>query len=592
MLAVAALGLAAPRPAAALPDIVPVVSDLAVVTADVLQGDVDEGCAGGRYGRRLVSYSLRTRNIGTDDLILGNPGCPNCALNPGAACTNPLFVCGTSHGHAHFEDFALNQIIDADGNVVATGRKYGFCLLDLGCATPHYSCSYQGITAGCSDVYSAGLPCQYVDITDSGLPDGIYKLRVTLDPENIFTETSEANNVVETPFEIGSSDQVCPAFESTDIPQVIPDSGVATSTIAVPDLGPITSLRLRMSGTHTYLGDLDAKLTSPAATTRTLFSRICGTADNFGLYLGDDAVGPLVCPATDASVLRLPDQSFSPFNGQQAVGDWTLTITDHAMGDTGMLNDWSLEVCSLCGNGVLDPGEICDDGNPDDGDCCSSTCHATALDGTSCQDDNVCTIAETCVAGECVPGGDLTCDPCLVCDPTDGCVVPDLIYPCQEPPTGGSVLKLRHDDADPGHDSLLWRWRSQTPVELDEFGAPDLVTDISLCVYDAGALVLSSTIPADQECDAGEPCWERNEHDASFADDEARFGGLTGIRIREGDTGKITLKGRGDTLQIADLDLTTPVTVRLRRNDGTPCWEANFDESLSSTSSRFKARSR
>src|SRR5689334_9484513 len=165
--------LALPAPARALPDLVPEVTDLTIVSRDVSQGDVDEGCAGGRFGRRLVNFSLRTRNIGASDLFLGSPGCPNCATNPGAHCTNPLFVCGTSHGHAHFEDFAKNEILDSEGNVVAEGQKYGFCLLDQSCATPHYSCSYQGITAGCSDVYSAGLPCQYVDITEETLPDGL-----------------------------------------------------------------------------------------------------------------------------------------------------------------------------------------------------------------------------------------------------------------------------------------------------------------------------------------------------------------------------------------------------------------------------------
>src|SRR5689334_19419418 len=74
----------------ALPDLTPEVTNLTVITGDVLQGDVVEGCAGGRYGRRLVSFSLRTLNIGTTDLVLGNPGCPNCSLNPGATCTNPL----------------------------------------------------------------------------------------------------------------------------------------------------------------------------------------------------------------------------------------------------------------------------------------------------------------------------------------------------------------------------------------------------------------------------------------------------------------------------------------------------------------------
>ncbi|MFN2426341.1 MAG: lysyl oxidase family protein [Candidatus Binatia bacterium] len=570
----------------------PEISDLTVLVRDVLQGDVDEGCAGGRYGRKLVSYSLRTRNIGPDDLILGNPGCPNCSLNPGATCTNPLFVCGTSHGHAHFEEFAQNEILDSEDNVVALGPKYGFCLLDTGCPTPQYSCSYQGITAGCGDIYSAGLPCQYVDITDLGLADGLYKIRVTLDPDNLFAEEDDANNVIEVPFTIGQTERVCPAFESTDVPKTIPDIGVATSSVSIPDVGEVSSLRLRMNGTHTYLGDIDAALTNPGATTRTAFPRMCGSADDFALYLGDDAVGPLVCPAVDDTVLRQPEENFTAFEGQEAAGNWTLTITDHEAGDAGTLNDWSLEICTPCGNGVVDPGENCDDGNPDAGDCCSPDCQIVAADGATCDDANACTLAETCTAGVCVPGGDVTCDPCLVCDSGAGCVVPDLIYPCQDAATGQSLITMRHDEADSSRDSVIWRWRSQTPVELDEFGAPDLVTDISLCVYEAGALVLSSTIPGGANCDNDEPCWDRNERNASFSDNEERFGGLSRIRIREGDRGRITLKGRGAGLGIDDLDLTLPATVRLRRGDGTPCWEANFDAAVRTTSTHFKARSR
>src|SRR5262249_23643131 len=46
-----------------------------------------------------------------------------------------------------------------------------------------------------------------------------------------------------------------------------------------------------------------------------------------------------------------------------------------------------------CGNGVVTPntGEQCEDGNPRNGDCCSSTCHFEAS-GSPCADDgNQCT---------------------------------------------------------------------------------------------------------------------------------------------------------------------------------------------------------
>ncbi|MBY0276059.1 hypothetical protein K2Z84_11995 [Candidatus Binatia bacterium] len=52
-----------------------------------------------------------------------------------------------------------------------------------------------------------------------------------------------------------------------------------------------------------------------------------------------------------------------------------------------------------CGDGIVDPGEACDDGNVVGGDCCSSSC---AFESGSCTDHDGCTSGDTCVAGSCV----------------------------------------------------------------------------------------------------------------------------------------------------------------------------------------------
>src|SRR6185369_17583228 len=56
--------------------------------------------------------------------------------------------------------------------------------------------------------------------------------------------------------------------------------------------------------------------------------------------------------------------------------------------------------CGECGDGSLDAGELCDDGNTASGDCCSSTC-VTALDSTPCSDGVFCNGADTCKSGLC-----------------------------------------------------------------------------------------------------------------------------------------------------------------------------------------------
>jgi hypothetical protein len=169
--------------------------------ASVDPGDVVEGCASGASGRTLLRFALRTRNIGTADAVLGDPGCPDCTQFPGAACTNPLYVCSTAHGHAHFGGYAKAELIAPDNAVAAVGRKIGFCVLDLECPTavPQYSCSYQGITAGCADVYLAELPCQYIDLTGVPLSPGAYTLRLTVDPDGHIAEADETNNTIDIP---------------------------------------------------------------------------------------------------------------------------------------------------------------------------------------------------------------------------------------------------------------------------------------------------------------------------------------------------------------------------------------------------------
>jgi len=104
-------------------------------------------------------------------------------------------------------------------------------------------------------------------------------------------------------------------------------------------------------------------------------------------------------------------------------------------------------VRAYCGDGYADPdrGEQCDDGNTEDGDCCSSTCQvendglACASDGNSCTDDQ-------CLAGSChhannsapcaSDGNACTDDQCLsgtcrhlsnsaMCDDGDACTTND-----------------------------------------------------------------------------------------------------------------------------------------------------------------------
>jgi len=155
--------------------------------------EVVEGCEN-EGEHRLLSFTTETRNIGSGDLIMGDPS------------TNALFIWASCHEHYHFEQFAEYDLLDTNQNIVATGHKVGFCLEDVRqwspTANPHtkYTCSFQGIQAGWADVYNAGLPCQYIDV--SAVPPGNYVLQMTVNPDNILPESDTANNVTLVPVNI------------------------------------------------------------------------------------------------------------------------------------------------------------------------------------------------------------------------------------------------------------------------------------------------------------------------------------------------------------------------------------------------------
>lgn len=135
---------------------------------------------------KLLRFTTQTRNIGTADLVLGNPA------------TSSMFEWGSCHGHYHFRSFAQYRLLDTAGAVVRTGKKVGFCLMDItridSAANPsaRYTCSSQGIQAGWADVYSSNLSGQWIDIT--GVPAGTYVLEIVMDPMNLIDEADETNN--------------------------------------------------------------------------------------------------------------------------------------------------------------------------------------------------------------------------------------------------------------------------------------------------------------------------------------------------------------------------------------------------------------
>ena len=153
------------------------------------------------------------------------------------------------------------------------------------------------------------------------------------------------------------------------MPVLIPDFPpggppvIIESTLEGPDL-VLTDLDVMLDNLpHTWLGDLHIELTSPAGTTVVLivsepFGGILAGVrstdgsgpDNFvGTILDDQAatnLGAGTAPYTGSFNVSHPTVGLNPlslFNGQNALGTWTLRIADFASEDIGSLEAWGLE---------------------------------------------------------------------------------------------------------------------------------------------------------------------------------------------------------------------------------------------------------
>src|SRR5688500_12430038 len=141
--------------------------------------------------------------------------------------------------------------------------------------------------------------------------------------------------------------QVCTPTLSTftqSTPVVITDVSTVSSTLVVSG-APTYLFDLNMTTfiTHTFPGDLDITLTSPAGTVVTITTDNGSSSINaFNGTVWDDNGGTAnpPGPATDntyaANVVEtplVPEEAMGAFVGQNPNGTWTITITDDAGGD-------------------------------------------------------------------------------------------------------------------------------------------------------------------------------------------------------------------------------------------------------------------
>ena len=135
-----------------------------------------------------------------------------------------------------------------------------------------------------------------------------------------------------------------------------------------------------------------------------------------------------------------------------------------------------------CGDGVVEaPGEQCDDGNVEDGDCCSSACDFEA-NGTACNTSDLC--YSTALA---------------TCDGAGACIARYVF-----PENFDAVSFVVSDSDDTSTESVRWK-RGRVRIDGFPLGDPSATTRYAFCVYAGveapyrqtpGTVFFSKEIPA------------------------------------------------------------------------------------------------
>lgn len=158
----------------------------------------------------------------------------------------------------------------------------------------------------------------------------------------------------------------------------IPGSGMASSDILAPHVGPVVDVTVELETfTHNWIGDLTVTLTSPDGVSMDLMLR---TGDPFGggggggdsSNVGGDYIfadgGSDWWAAADAAGLTdiIPEDTYeatttggtvesfaTTFGGGASEGTWTLTIADATGGTQGSISGWTLNLTTIPEPGAM-----------------------------------------------------------------------------------------------------------------------------------------------------------------------------------------------------------------------------------------------
>jgi probable HAF family extracellular repeat protein/cysteine-rich repeat protein len=230
-----------------------------------------------------------------------------------------------------------------------------------------------------------------------------------------------------------------------------------------------------------------------------------------------------------------------------------------------------------CGNGTVDPGEECDDGNIWRDDCCSATCTADPA-GSVCADDGVICNADLCDGlGMCVH----TDEP----RPADTCL-----------PANRARFDVNTDAPGVSSDRVDWRWTTDGSLPYADLGDPSTATNYALCIWDfaSGTPALATAIEPGKD-----DLWQsRAPKSWTYGRGETWPGGVKTLKISAGEDGSASAKLSARGLSVA---MPTAVSatrffaedsktvVQLMTSDGL-CMTSEFSGARRNDGTRYSAK--
>lgn len=144
---------------------------------------VENNCVGASGQRKLLDFSVLTKNIGDGDFRIGDP------------TTSDLFQTDVCSGQPVFREALRWEIVDENDAVVLSGLTGTTCIED---GAGLVNCQAQGLSVDEADLQPDGDACPFADVTD--LPGGDYELVVTWDPLELIADADRTNNQQRTTF--------------------------------------------------------------------------------------------------------------------------------------------------------------------------------------------------------------------------------------------------------------------------------------------------------------------------------------------------------------------------------------------------------